>query len=168
VRRVLAFGIDWVVIATYGALLAGITMWCTSGEPRAFANPLAGQTFAFVVFVVPIIFYFALLEHSRWHASVGKRLVGLVVRRETGGQLTIGRVLLRNGIKLMPWECGHTVAHQAIAANEIPVWTWPFVVISMAVPLWWLFDLFRTGATPYDRWLDIRVTTISRANFRID
>jgi hypothetical protein len=65
--------------------------------------------------------------------AFGKRMLGLVVSGETGDRLAFGSALLRNGVKFVPWEFGHTVA------------------------VWWLIAMMATGRTPYDRWASARV-----------
>lgn len=51
--------------------------------------------------------YFALTESSGWRASIGKRWLGLFVEDTRGRRISLSRALLRNGLKLLPWEVAH-------------------------------------------------------------
>ena len=157
--RLAAFVIDWLVIAAWGGLLLGIVMVVTGGNPPRPGGPWKAQAISLVAMTVPFSLYFALGEASRWRGTLGKHLVGLVVRRRSEQRLSFGRALLRNAIKFVPWEFGHTVAHQAIYASDggFPLWLWGPVVVAMLGPLWWIVALFATGDTPYDTWTDARV-----------
>src|SRR5215468_1437223 len=108
---------------------------------------------------VPFTLYFALCESSAIQASLGKRTLGLVVSRETGGRLSFGPTLLRNAVKFTPWEFGHTVAWQSVFAGEagFPAWVWGPAIIAFVRPVWWLVALIGTGRAPYDRWAFARV-----------
>lgn len=56
---------------------------------------------------VPIWAYFVLSEHSRWQATLGKRLLGLKVRSTTGENAGWRQLLGRTVLKLLPWEIFH-------------------------------------------------------------
>jgi uncharacterized RDD family membrane protein YckC len=118
VRRVLAFAIDWLVVVLWGGVVFAAVMIATSGNPPRPENPWSGQVIGLIAMTVPVTLYFALCESSAMRASLGKRMVGLVVTRETGGRLLFGAALLRNGVKFVPWEFGHTVAQQAAFSGE--------------------------------------------------
>ncbi len=162
--RLVAFVIDWLVIAAWGGLLFGFVMVVTGGNPPRPGGPWKAQAVSLVAMTVPFALYFALGEASRWRGTLGKHLVGLVVCRRSEQRLSFGRALLRNAIKLVPWEFGHTVAHQAIYASDgvFPLWLWGPAVVSMLGPLWWIVALFANGDTPYDRWTDARVARRAR------
>ncbi len=157
--RLVAFVIDWLVIAAWGGLLLGFVMVVTGGNPPRPGGPWRAQAISLVAVTVPFALYFALGETSRWRGTLGKHLVGLVVRRRSEQPLSLGRALLRNAIKFVPWEAGHTVAHQAFYAGDagFPLWVWGPFVVAMLGPLWWIVALCTNGDTPYDRWTDARV-----------
>lgn len=158
-RRLFALALDWLVIAAWGAVVFGAVWAFTSGQLPADIDPWKGQVVGFLAMTLPVTSYFALLERSKARASLGKRLVGLQVVDTAGGSLPLGRSLLRNAIKFMPWECGHLVAHQAISSGDAGPSTWVYVPMAVAfgVPLWWFVALLVTGQTPYDRWARARV-----------
>jgi uncharacterized RDD family membrane protein YckC len=159
VRRVLAFAMDWLVVVLWGAVLFGGVMIVTSGHPPRPENPWAAQVISFLAMTVPVTLYFALCESAARRASLGKHILGLAVSRETGERLSFGAALLRNGVKFVPWEFGHTVAQQAAFSGEggFPSWVWGPAMIALAVPAWWFVALIATGRTPYDRWTSSRV-----------
>jgi len=158
--RLMAFAADWVIVALWGGLIFGIVMVATGGDPLRPADRWTAQAIGFISMTVPVVVYFALCESSRWRASVGKRLVGLVVVRPTGEPLDFGRALLRNAVRFVPWELGHTVAQQAIysGAAAAPAWLWIAAAAAMAVPVWWVVVLLAAGYSPYDRWTETEVT----------
>src|SRR5262245_10491307 len=92
-------------------------------------------------------------------ASLGKRALGLVASRETGGRLSFGSTLLRIAVKFAPWEFGHMASWQSRFAGEagFPAWAWGPAILAFVGPVWWLVALFGTGRTPYDRWAFARV-----------
>jgi uncharacterized RDD family membrane protein YckC len=159
VRRLFAFAIDWLVVALWGGALFGAVMLATGGHPQGPANPWTAQAIGFLTMTVPVTLYFALCESSAMRASLGKRMLGLVVSRETGERLSFGSALLRNAVKFLPWEFGHMVAQQAVFSGEagFPSWLWGPAIIAYGGPVWWLIALMTTGRTPYDRWASARV-----------
>ena len=158
--RLSAFAVDWLILALWGGLVFAIVMLVNAGVPPRPESALNAQVIGLVTMTLPFTLYFTLCESSRWRASIGKRVVGLGVLRRSGEQLSFGRALLRNAIKFIPWECGHTLAHQATFAGDggSPGWVWGPAVIAAIGPLWWVVALIVTGDTPYDRWADARIT----------
>ncbi len=150
---------DWLVVVLWGGLLFGVVMIATSGNPPRPENPWKAQGIGFLTMTIPFTVYFALCESSAMRASLGKRLLGLVVSRETGERLSFGSALLRNAVKFVPWEFGHTVAQQAALSGEegFPTWVWGPAIVALAGPVWWLITMIATGRTPYDRWASARV-----------
>ena len=159
VRRLAAFAIDWLMLALWGGMLFGAVMLATDGNPQRPAGPLQAQAIGFGAMTLPFVLYFALLERSPWHATVGKRLVGLVVFRPSGEPLSLARALLRNTIKFTPWEFGHTLAQQlSFASREtMPLWLWGPAVAATIGPVWWIASSMIAGSAPYDRWADVHV-----------
>ena len=158
-RRLLAFAVDWFVLVLWGGVIFGAVMIATGGNPPQPESPWTGQAMSLLTMTVPFTLYFALCESSAMQASLGKRTLGLVVSRETGGRLSFGSALLRNAVKFSPWEFGHTVAWQAVFSGEggFPAWIWGPATIAFVVPVWWLVAIIAAGRTPYDRWASARV-----------
>ena len=159
IRRVLAFAMDWLVMVLWGGVLFGTVMVVTGGNAPQPANPWMAQAIGFLTMTVPVTLYFALCECSAMRGSVGKRILGLIVSRETGERLPFGSALLRNGAKFVPWEFGHIVAQQAVFSGEtgVPTWVWGAAIVAFGGPAWWLIAMMATGRTPYDRWASARV-----------
>ena len=159
VRRLLAFAIDWLVVVLWGGVLLAAVMIATSGNPPRPDNPWKAQAIGFLSMTAPVTLYFAFCESSAMRASLGKRILGLVVTREMGGRLLFSSSLLRNALKFVPWELGHTVAQQAGYSTEggFPAWVWGPAAVSLVGPAWWVVSMIATGRTPYDRWALARV-----------
>lgn len=159
VRRVLAFAVDWFVVVLWGGVLFAVVMIAGGGDPPRPGNPLTAQAIGLLTMTVPVALYFAICESSAWQASLGKRVLGLVVSKSTGEPLSFGLALLRNAVKFVPWECGHAVAQQAAFSGEggLPIWVWGLALVAYGGPAWWLVAMVATGLTPYDRWASARV-----------
>lgn len=160
--RVRAFAWDYLVVLAYLVALTGIGLLLILGPVGAgwstlMADPLRADLVAFLVAVLPVALYFALSEASAAAATWGKRRVGLVVATVGGGQPGVGRSLLRNGLKFLPWQMAHTAMFHIpgfpAATGEPP--TWSVVLLGAA---WFLVALYLLGLTrlgrgrpPYDR-----------------
>ena len=170
VRRLLAFAMDWVVVALWGGALFGAVMIATDGSPPRPDNPWKAQGIGLLMMTLPVTLYFALCESSAMRASLGKRVLGLVVSRETGERLEFRSALLRNAVKFVPWECGHTVAQQAAFSGDggLPAWVWGPAIVALVGPLWWLIAIVVTGPTPYDRLAVARVALAADHAHRSD
>ena len=118
-QRIRAYLVDYIIMVAFGALLFATS----SLLPAAwFSTPNRAQLSAFFLLTLPVVLYFALSEASTWHASVGKRVVGVRVTTVTGHDPTLRTTLLRNAIKFLPWEIAHTfIQHQ-------PVWPEPVTI----------------------------------------
>ncbi|HTG92505.1 MAG TPA: RDD family protein, partial [Pyrinomonadaceae bacterium] len=89
-KRLLAFAIDFILIAAYILVLFGIgtsTMRITS-ELVVLASPWTKDLLAFLVLILPVILYFALQESSQRQATWGKRRVGIKVVNAQGQKLS--------------------------------------------------------------------------------
>lgn len=159
VRRLSAFALDWLVVALWGGVLFGVVMLATGGEPGRPGSPWSAQAVGVVAMTLPVVLYFAGCECSAMRATLGKRVLRLVVTDAAQRRLPFAAALGRNAVKFVPWECGHLVAHQAMfAGDEGPAWwAWGAAIVAMGVPLWWVGALLLTGAMPYDRWTATQV-----------
>ncbi len=159
-RRFLAFAVDLLILAAWGGVIFAIVMLAADGEPRRPSGPWLAQAIGFVAMTLPFTLYFTVCECSPRHASVGKRVFALAVLRRSAEPMSFARTFLRNAIKFTPWECGHALAQQAIYAGDegMPLWVWGPAVIAAIGPLWWIVSLLASGDTPYDRWVDARVS----------
>lgn len=151
-RRLAAFGVDWLLIIGYAALLVPLGLLIgdrVSGLPSWSVN--AG---AFVLLILPATVWLAAWERGGWCATPGKRLLGLRVPGAIGWR----RSLIRNGLKLaLPWELGHTSVYAFTAGSDA-------VGIVCAVAAYGLLFVYLgyavfSGRTPYDR---LAGTTVER------
>jgi len=170
VRRIAAFGVDWVVVALWGAVLFLAVMVSTGARGLNMSNPWIAQGIGLLLMTVPVTLYFALSESSRLQATLGKRLFRLNVSGMTGDRLPLSRSLLRNVVKFLPWECGHTVAHQLFHAGDgdVPFWVWGFSALSFGLPLLWIFTVLLRNRTPYDAWSGAFVREIQQPDEPMD
>ncbi len=73
-RRLLAFLIDWLILALWGGLLFASVMIATDGKPRQAGGPWIAHMISFLGMTLPFSLYFAFCESCQWRASIGKRL----------------------------------------------------------------------------------------------
>jgi len=110
IRRLLAFLVDYGVMFLFVAVLSGAgfairsQLGLTSSGPMTFQQRLLAQALVFATIMLPILFYFAVSESSRWHATIGKRVLRLQVTDDRGGCPPLLRTLLRAVVKFAPRE----------------------------------------------------------------
>src|SRR5512134_2234031 len=157
-RRIAAFMIDWSILAAYLGALAAMVLIVARDRaqpPQSLADRVQGQALAFAVATGPLILYFALMEASRWQATVGKRLLGLRVATLGGSRPTMRWTMLRALVKFAPWEICHTAIWHGAGRPFID----PPAALSMVVmvaaqlaALVYVVMLFvGSGRTLYDR-----------------
>ncbi len=160
--RLIAFALDYLVIAAYAIVLASATLLLAASPARSrlaklVATPASMNAVAFVTLVLPVTLYFALQEGSARQGTWGKRKVGLRVTATGGGQLPAGRALLRSTIKFLPWQIAHTclfgVPGWPLAPAQPPGWViagfgfvWVLVIAYIAT-----LGLSPSHRTLYDR-----------------
>ncbi len=80
-------------------------------EPAALESLLV-LDFSQLILILTAIVYFAMMEASRYQASLGKMALELKVTDARGGRLTLAKALLRNVSKMLsslPLMAGHIV-----------------------------------------------------------
>jgi uncharacterized RDD family membrane protein YckC len=170
--RLLAFAVDYLFIALYIALLVGVGALIRLTPLGAdfgalFANPASAELTSFMLLVAPVLLYFALSESSRWRATIGKRAVGFRVVTMDGGRVSFPRSLLRNALKLIPWELAHAclwrIPGWPLNPQTPPVWvTLGLVLVWVVVAIYALgLAISKTGQTPYDHLAGVRVERVS-------
>ncbi len=140
-RRIKAFLLDYLIIAAYIVLLIIISVGLGFGPLHdvfraMFANANISEFSAFLLLVLPVILYFALLECSSRQATWGKRKMGLRVVNTHYARLTLPRSFARSLLKFMPWELTHACIWR------IPGWpttpTTPSPIITAGLVLVWI------------------------------
>ena len=102
--RVVAFIVDYAVLLI---LLAAIMMGAASVGGEDLLEP------AYWLWILVSFFYWPVLESTAWRATVGKKMLGLVVGDIDGGGLNFVRSLLRNLAKIIssiPLGIGYLMA----------------------------------------------------------
>jgi len=155
VRRILAFGLDWLLFLVWAVALFGVVFLLQDGEPAWPADPWQAQGLAILAVTLPFGLYLGLCEASRARATVGKRALGLqvgTVVAHGGGKASPGRIAIRTVGKLLPWEMGHTMAHQLVAhPDDPPTWAGVVGTLSTLLAIVFVVSLWRgRGRTPYD------------------
>jgi uncharacterized RDD family membrane protein YckC len=113
-KRLLAFALDFLLIAAYILVLGGIGAGTTgiTSEWVVLASPWTMDLLSFLVLILPVILYFALQEGSQRQATWGKRRVGIMVVNAQGQKLSWRQALIRSAIKFSPWQLAHTCVIQ--------------------------------------------------------
>lgn len=123
IRRLAAFALDYLIIATYLVVLLGLGVGATlvigaSGVPGWIESPIILDAVAFITTVLPVTLYFAIQESSPSQATWGKRKMGLKVVNAQGQRLKKLQAFARAAVKFLPWQMAHT------SLFHIP--GWPF------------------------------------------
>ncbi|MCX2680072.1 RDD family protein [Galbibacter sp. EGI 63066] len=130
INRILAWTIDFGIIVLYAVLLFTLTSLFFEFK-QASLNPYFGQLIGFLTLTLPVIAYSYLTEKSKWKATIGKRILNLMVLNRENK--TFKSVLLRNLLKYLPWELAHTGVHWMIyfesVGRETPIWTWVILIV---------------------------------------
>ncbi len=118
-RRGFAYGADCFVAFTFFVitqLLILVPLRDFFGITTAwFHDGVQTEIYTLVTVSIPVWLYFILSERSASGATIGKRLLKLSVRTlPTTEQISGRQALLRNAVKLLPWEIAHL-------ANNLPV-----------------------------------------------
>ena len=160
-KRILAFALDYLLIAAYLVVLAALSVAIMStplaaGFRSLWANALGAEVSGFFLLTLPVVLYFAIFESSAREATWGKRVLGLRVVDQSGERLPLTHSLLRSAIKFLPWELAHfTIWHFVFAASRHAspaVWTIVALTVVYLLAGAYLVSLFTGGhRTPYDR-----------------
>ena len=166
-RRLIAFAIDLIVIGFYALSLFLLVFLINGSLPTQEIPYNTGkqQIIGFVSLVLPVLIYFALCEW-RFGQTLGKKIVRIRVVSLNGKNVHFGQAMVRNILKLLPWEIAHFGVHQFIAATisqtEIP--TIAFVSSVFAQILVFIYAGFilwqKQRRTPYDLFAGTCVTSI--------
>jgi uncharacterized RDD family membrane protein YckC len=162
IKRLKAFGFDYLLIVGYIILLAAGTMAVIKISGffgfllRWPENPLLADLMAFVTLVLPVILYFTLQESSTRQSTWGKRKAVIQVVNISGGRLTRGQAFVRSLVKLLPWQIGHTCLFH-IPGWPVAITTIPPLVTAGVILVYLLVGIYIASSliskkhrTPYD------------------
>lgn len=132
---------DWLFICLYLLGLFSVTMfiYLVIIERIPDFNSLQSQSIATLTTVVPLILIFTIMEGRRPYASYGKRKMNLTVVYK--GNPMIGS-LVRNSLKLLPWQFGHMSTISGIYNGFDTVFSIVFFSLSMGLSLLYITMAF--------------------------
>jgi uncharacterized RDD family membrane protein YckC len=110
-----------VVVLAWAGFAAAVGFALLALEVE-LSTPTARDALAFVTLILPVWLTFSLQEASVAQASFGKARIGLVVVRREGGRLSRARSMVRSGVKLLPWQLGHSSVFHLVADSGATVW----------------------------------------------
>lgn len=154
VHRIFAWTIDFGVIVLYAFLLFTVTSLFFDFR-QVDLNPYIGQLIGFLTLTFPVLTYSYLAEKSNWKATIGKRVLKLMVL--TSEKKSNKSILIRNLLKYLPWELAHTGVHWIIyfesVGRETPIWTWIMLIVpQVLVIIYFISIILSKGRTSiYDR-----------------
>jgi uncharacterized RDD family membrane protein YckC len=165
-RRVAAWMLDYLVILGYLIVLTAASLGtqlspAASVFSTALTRPITAELVGFLTLTGPVVLYFALTEASAWQATFGKRALRIVVVGPGGGRLPLGRALVREVVRFLPWEMAHSLIWPlALAPHKepLPVTIGGFAAVYLLVIIY-LVSLFvgSEHRTIYDRLAGSRV-----------
>jgi uncharacterized RDD family membrane protein YckC len=165
-RRVAAWLLDYLVILAYLIVLTAASLGtqlspAASEFSSALARPITAELVGFLTLTGPVILYFALCEASTWQATLGKRALRIVVVGPGGKRLPIGRAIVREAVRFLPWEMAHALIWPLALpphVEPLPVTIGGFAVVYLLI-LIYLVSLFvgSQHRTVYDRIAGSRV-----------
>ncbi|WP_132047406.1 RDD family protein [Curtobacterium sp. PhB136] len=152
--RLLAWLVDWACVLGWVALTAAVGVPLYLAHVIRPTNVVVLNVVGALVIVMPVVLALAWCESRREAATVGKRVMKLVVRANARSpRLTVA--IARNTLKIgVPWLIGHAAVFTIVRASGddgVPVGVWALTVCAYVLPLAWIFSLFvGRGRTPYD------------------
>ena len=147
-QRLFAFFIDCTIIMIYAGSLFGIVTLFQNGADQniPLLSPVKGQLIGFLTLTLPAYLYFVLLENSALFATTGKRIMGLKVVNEKDEKATVKQILIRNLLKLGPWELAHFGVHWIIYYTNLniapPIWVMMALVIPQIIIVIYFISMF--------------------------
>src|SRR6056297_2158522 len=161
--RILAFGLDYIIIAFYAGVLFGATTFLDIGD----LSPTEGQFVGFLALTLPVFLYFYLMENSSKAATIGKRVMNISVhvKREKRGQY----IFIRNFLKFLPWEMAHVGVHWIVYYSALdqspPEWVWIALILPQVIVFGYLVSivLYKGESSIYDKLAHTRIELNQKA-----
>lgn len=154
-RRILAFFIDFLLLAAYAGLLfffvsPVVQPWFTSSAQQA-------ELVGFLLLTLPFVLYFVVSEASAWSGSLGKCLLSLrVLDNNNKKKISISQSLKRSILKFLPWELAHFAIWNAfIFESSLSGMAIGALALCYALAILYAIGLLRKPHRPfYDRIAD--------------
>ncbi|KAB8188777.1 hypothetical protein FH608_042610 [Nonomuraea phyllanthi] len=123
--RLVAAGLDYLVIVAWLALLAVVfvPLYLAGVRPFDGLSTAGTDLLISVLSVLPVGAYLTVGEAGRRQATWGKRRAGLVVTTTRGERPGVARIVGRNAVKLLPWQCAHMAVSRLAGGHETTVGT---------------------------------------------
>ncbi len=155
IKRVIAYFIDILIILLYAFALMQITI--AIGFDNIIEGPIEGQVVGLISLTIPAFLYLYLSESGKWKATLGKKIMGLQIEAAKNSD-----VLIRNILKMLPWEIAHTGVHWMLNGgnlDDISMIIWVLLILPQVLVLLYAFGLVRTNGkqTLYDQWAGTEV-----------
>jgi uncharacterized RDD family membrane protein YckC len=106
----------WLLIVFLLVGLPNLVGWIDLAP--VWNRPLAADAAITLLTVVPYFVYLVLTEAGPAHATWGKRRAHLIVETVDARALAPSRVMLRNLVKVLPWQLGHMGAMRFATGAE--------------------------------------------------
>lgn len=144
-RRLAALIIDFLLILLYACALFALTYLFTNGE-SVQVSPYIGQLIAFVTLTLPVLGCFIYFEYTNKNGTPGKQLLKLKVVAHDGTAPALSSVVIRNIVKLLPWEIAHAFVQALFyflnSKQEAPAWVMAGLIFpQLLVFLYMLYPL---------------------------
>lgn len=156
-KRILAFGLDYLIIVVYGMALFGTASTIGVGS----LSPLEGQLIGFITLTLPVYLYFYLMERSSLAATLGKRTMNISVQTDTENNSQ--RILFRNILKFLPWEIAHLGVHWIIYYSAVdinpPIWVWIALILPQVIVFGYILSIvfYKGKSSFYDKLASTRI-----------
>lgn len=98
----------WLLVIVVAVGLPTLLGWVDLAP--IWSRPVAADLAVTVLTVVPFLVYLVRTEAGPARATWGKRRSGLVVEATDGPPAGTASIVLRNVIKVLPWQLGHMAA----------------------------------------------------------
>ena len=136
-RRLASWWWDYLLILAWLAavfLLIGLPQILGWLDLSAiWADQVAGDIAITVLTVLPYLVYLTITEWRPPHATWGKRRVGIEVIGKDGDPPGGGAVLVRNLVKVLPWQLGHMGTTRLVFATQVTTAAISFQVGSLVL-----------------------------------
>ncbi|MDP9869199.1 MULTISPECIES: RDD family protein [Streptosporangium] len=132
--RLVAAGWDYLAIVAWLTLLAVVFVPLHLAGAGVFDGLGMVSTDLLItgLTALPVGACLTIGEAGRRQATWGKRRAGLVVATVSGERPGTARIVVRNVVKLLPWQCGHMAVSRLARGHEV-IFAMPLLVAAYAL-----------------------------------
>jgi uncharacterized RDD family membrane protein YckC len=161
-KRIFAYGIDYVIIMIYAGILFLISYGIHSinNLPIEVQEPITGNIISFLSLTLPVFMYFFLSESSKKQGTLGKQILKIKVQNNT-----TKNIFIRVFLKILPWEVAHFGVHFMMYYDslniEIPLWNWIIIIAPQVLVLIYFISVLKTKgkSSLHDRVANTSITS---------